>query len=220
MLHDTKIEVLNLTVHSLYCQCFSANDRRQFNLSCSRSDDSWLAGERNTVAQYPGGSSSQGSPLSFPVTAPWTPWPPSSRSSEPPGVDRDRNSRPPSPVPLASLLGTELISRQWHVDMTMMSGEGAVAPTEGEVTRLLGEWQTGLLGAGDRLIPPGLRRPAARSLRGPVHGGRALGPYPCEPTALVHEAYLLQALGPEDWRVEKVESLLGSCRAEAAKESH
>jgi len=33
-------------------------------------------------------------------------------------------------------------------------------------------------------------------------------------------AVLLQALGPEDWRVEKVESLLGSCRAEAAKESH
>jgi len=27
---------------------------------------------------------------------------------------------------------------------------------------------------------------------------------------------LLQALGPGDWRVEKVESLLGSCRAEAA----
>jgi len=43
--------------------------------------------------------------------------------------------------------------------------------------------------------------------------GRCQGAKPALEEA---RAVLLQALGPGDWRVEKVESLLGSCRAEAA----
>jgi len=91
--------------------------------------------------------------------------------------------------------------------MTMMSGEqpAAVAPTtssqapvEGEVTRLLGAWRTGELGAGDRLIPliyRDLRRLAARCMAG------ERSDHTLEPTALVHEAYLrLAGTSQPSWR--------------------
>lgn len=88
--------------------------------------------------------------------------------------------------------------------MTMVRGESPVAgpmaqgPVDGEVTRLLGAWRTGELGAGDRLIPlvyRDLRRLAARCMAG------ERSDHTLEPTALVHEAYLrLAGASQPSWR--------------------
>lgn len=73
-----------------------------------------------------------------------------------------------------------------------------MSPTRGEVTRLLGAWQEGDRGAGDRLLPMvyrRLRRMAARYMAGERSG------HTLEPTALVHEAYLRLAGGSQPaWR--------------------
>lgn len=86
--------------------------------------------------------------------------------------------------------------------MTIASGERPVAATrtapDGEVTRLLAEWRTGELGAGDRLVPlvyRHLRRLAARCMAG------ERSDHTLEPTALVHEAYLrLAGTSQPSWR--------------------
>jgi RNA polymerase sigma-70 factor, ECF subfamily len=73
-----------------------------------------------------------------------------------------------------------------------------MSSTRGEVTRLLGAWQEGDRGAGDRLLPMvyrRLRRMAARYMAGERSG------HTLEPTALVHEAYLRLAGGSQPaWR--------------------
>lgn len=70
--------------------------------------------------------------------------------------------------------------------------------TGGEVTRLLGAWQGGEEGAGDRLLPMvyrELRRLAARYMASERTG------HTLEPTALVHEAFLRLAGGSQPaWR--------------------
>ncbi len=70
--------------------------------------------------------------------------------------------------------------------------------TRGEVTRLLGAWQEGEEGAGDRLVPMvyrELRRLAARFMASERAG------HTLEPTALVHEAFLRLAGGSQPpWR--------------------
>lgn len=73
-----------------------------------------------------------------------------------------------------------------------------MAATDGDITRLLDDWRTGVPGAFDRLFPllyPTLKRLAGRELRGERAG------HTLQTTALVHEAFL-ELLGQQQANFE------------------